>query len=193
MAKIKLGDIFEVNTPKGKGYLHYFHRDNDGIDYIRVLQGLYYERPPDFSKIASNPERYVIGFPLSAAYRRKLVDLAGFYPADDYKMPKFMRDPYLIRGEFLGWHIVNTETLHRAFVKELSPEQKKLSPWGIVNDTLLIERLVNNWNLDDWEKEVKQQLENYIKEKGPLKKWNIDDYNHLDEKTKQLLEEYMNK
>ena len=61
-----------------------------------------------------------------------------------------MRTEHNIRGEFLGWHIVDTETWQRQLVKTLSPEQKKLSPWGIWNDTLLIENLVNDWSLEKW-------------------------------------------
>jgi hypothetical protein len=62
-----------------------------------------------------------------------------------------MRIEHMVRGEFLGWHIVNTATWHNTLVKNLSSEEKKLSPWGIWNDTLLIERLTNDWSLENWE------------------------------------------
>jgi len=50
----------------------------------------------------------------------------------------------------LGWHIIDTETWQRQLVKTLTPEQKQLSPWGIWNDTLLIENLVDDWELEKW-------------------------------------------
>ena len=150
MARIKIGDIFEINTPEGKSYLHYVHKDNATGELIRVLQGLYSERPANFDKLAASEERYIISFPLSAATKQKIVEPVGYYPASNFNKPKLMRTEHNIRGEFLGWHLVDTETWHRQLVKTLSPEQKKLSPWGIWNDTLLIENLVNDWSLENW-------------------------------------------
>jgi hypothetical protein len=55
-----------------------------------------------------------------------------------------------VRGEILGWHIVNAETLYHELVKELTDEQKLLSPWGCWNDTLLIEMLDEGFSLQNW-------------------------------------------
>lgn len=150
MARIKVGDIFEINTPKGKGYLHYIHKDPVTGELIRVLQGLYSERPANFNELVGLKERYIISFPLTAATKQKIVEPVGFYSASDFSKPKLMRTEYNVRGESLGWHIVDTDTWQRQLVKTLTPEQKKLSPWGIWNDTLLIENLVDNWDLEKW-------------------------------------------
>ncbi len=148
--RIKLGDVFEINTPKGKAYLHYIHKHEILGALIRVLSGLYANRPVDFDMLVSSKERYMIFFPLSAANNRNIVEWVSSYPVNNFDMPRFMRNSHIIRGEFLGWHIVDTETLHRKLVKNLTTEQKKLSPYGIWNDTLLIERLVDNWSLEKW-------------------------------------------
>jgi len=150
MAKIKIGDIFEINTPRGMAYLHYIHKDGVTGELIRVLQGLYSERPANFDELAASQERYIISFPLSAAAKQKIVESVGYYPASNFSKPKLMRTKHNVRGEFLGWYLVDTETWHRQLVKTLSVEQKKLSPWGIWNDTLLIENLVNDWSLENW-------------------------------------------
>jgi hypothetical protein len=92
----------------------------------------------------------MIFFPLSFANKKKIVELVGHYPINEFKKPEFLRTEYYIRGEFLGWHIINTNTWKRQLVKTLTVEQKKLSPWGVWNDTLLIENLVNGWKLEDW-------------------------------------------
>ena len=144
MNKIKIGDIFEINTPKGKAYLHYIYVDEDKIELIRVLPGLYSERPNHLDKLASSPERYVIGFPLAPAYRKGIIERVGFYPADSFCKPRFMREPHGI----LGWHIVDTNTLYREFVEKLTLQQKTFSSWGVINDTMLIEWLVDDWSLD---------------------------------------------
>ena len=151
MKKPKLGDVFEIITPKGNAYLHYIHKDKTIGDLIRVLPGLFTERPDDFDAIASAKERYIIFFPLSAANNRKLVERVGFYPADEFEMPKYMRTKHFVGKEYLDWHIVDTDTWKRQLLNSLTPEQMQFSPWGIWNDTLLIERLVDDWSLDKWE------------------------------------------
>lgn len=151
MAKNKIGDIFEINTPKGKAYLHYIYKDSVIGELVRVLQGLYSDRPTNFDQLAASKERYIISFPLSAAIKQKIVKPVGFYSASNFSKPELMRTEHNVRGEFLGWHLINTETWHRQLVMTLSPEQKKLSPWGIWNDKLLIDNLVNDWSLEDWE------------------------------------------
>jgi hypothetical protein len=150
MGKIKVGDIFEINTPKGKAYLHYIYKDKTLGDLIRVLPGLYSERPAGFDNLAASREEYMIFFPLSVANKRKIVEHAGYYPADGFSKPKYMRTEHNVRGEFLGWHIIDTDSWQRQLVKKLTPEQKNLSPWGIWNDTLLIENLVAGWHLAKW-------------------------------------------
>lgn len=150
MAKTKIGDIFELCTSKGKAYLHYIHKNEITGELLRVLPGLYLERPANFDELAASKERYYISFPLSAAKKQKIVEKVGYYSASCFSKPKYMRTEHYIRGEFLGWYIVNTETWERQLVKILSPEQRKLSPWGIWNDTLLIEKLLIDWKLDDW-------------------------------------------
>jgi len=150
MARIKIGDIFEINTPKGKAYLHYVYKDKVTGELIRVLQGLYGERPVNIPELATSNERYIVSFPIAAATKQGIVEVVGHYSMVGFEKPKLMRTEHNVRGKFLGWHLVDTETWQRKLVSTLSPEQKKLSPWGVWNDTLLIENLMNNWSLENW-------------------------------------------
>jgi hypothetical protein len=150
MKRIKTGDIFEIVTLKGKAYLHYIYKDETIGHLVRVLRGLYIERPAHFDELATSEERYMVFFPVSVACHRKIVEHVGHYPADDFEKPKYMREQHNVRGEFLGWNIIDTDTWQRQLVKQLSPEQIQFSSWGIWNDTLLIECLVNDWSLEKW-------------------------------------------
>lgn len=150
MEKIKIGDLFEINTPRGRAYLHYFYKDSITGDMIRVLEGLYEERPSDLYKLVANNEKFIISFPIKAAKKEKIIETVGNFVTLNFKKPKIMRTKHFIRGEFIGWHLVDTETWERKLVKSLSSEQKKLSPWGIWNASLLIENLVNDWSLENW-------------------------------------------
>lgn len=147
--RIKLGDIFEINTLKGRAYLHYIYKDPTTGDLVRVLPGLHSERPANFDKLAGSKEKYMIYFPLVAANKQKIVEKVGSY-LSKFEKPKYMRTKHIVKGEFLGWHIIDTETWQRQLVKSLNSEQKQLSPWGIWNDTLLVENLVTDWSLEKW-------------------------------------------
>jgi hypothetical protein len=125
MKKIKLGDIFQINTPKGQAYLHYICKDPSLGHLVRILPGMYLERPANFDKLAGSNADYMIFFPLSVANKRKIVENVGFYPATGFDKPSFMRIEHNVRGEFLGWHIIDTNTWQRKLVKSLSPEQKQ--------------------------------------------------------------------
>lgn len=156
MAKIKIGDIFSINTPKGKAYLHYVYVDNDGIELIRVLPGLYLNDVQDITLLSQQKELFMLFFPLRIAFHRKIVKLEGHTDIGSFKKPQYMREDDYIRGNFSSWYIVNIDTCKRKYVKKLSPKQNALSPWGVWNDTLLIERLVEGWTLDKWTESVEK-------------------------------------
>ncbi|TCI94781.1 hypothetical protein [Tenacibaculum sp. M341] len=150
MRRVKLGDVFEIKTSKGSAYIHYVYKDNHLGQLIRVLPDLYSYLPDDLDKLVSGSHRFVVFFPLSAANKKQQVKFVGNHLLDNYEKPKQMRTEHYIAGEFLGWDIIDTDTWKRKFVKKLSNKQRKLSPWGIWNDTLLVERLEEGWSLDNW-------------------------------------------
>ena len=151
MARVKLGDIFEIKTSKGYAYFHYVYKDNQLGQLIKVLTKIYDQRPASFNDlITNNNECFLLFFPVSAALKNNIIEKADNYVVSNFKKPKQMRTEHHIKGEFLGWDIIDTDTWKRKFTKKLSRSQKKLSPWGIWNDTLLIERLEEGWNLENW-------------------------------------------
>ena len=150
MARINLGEIFEIKTAKGFAYLHYFYLDNDKIPWLRVLPGMYKDRPDNVEELAATKEKYILRFMIGVAYHRKYVEKTGFFPADSFKKPQFMRSPESRGGDFLGWYIINTDTFFRNLFQELTSEQIQLSSWGIWSYPLLLDRLESNWSLEKW-------------------------------------------
>jgi hypothetical protein len=148
--EINYGDVFSIKTTKGLTYLQYVAKDRFGIEQIRVLAGSFKSECTDVLGLVESTEQFIVGFPLLAAYKRKIVNFVGSYPLNNFKSPKFFRTRHNVRGEILGWHIVNAETLYHELVKELTDEQKLLSPWGCWNDTLLIEMLDEGFSLQNW-------------------------------------------
>lgn len=152
MVKIKVGDIFEIKTPKGNAYLHYVYKDNLTGDLIRILPGTYAVTPSETEllNLAQAKELYVVFFPLAYAYKQGIVQKVGSYGIDNFIRPRYMRTKHMVRGEFLGWHIVDTSTWQRQLVKKLTSDQLKLNPWGLWNDTLLVERITEGWMPEKW-------------------------------------------
>ncbi|MBP0612780.1 hypothetical protein J8J42_06945 [Chryseobacterium sp. cx-311] len=147
---MKIGDVFKIKTNIGFGYLQYVETDNLGIDFVRVLEPISANGEITQAGV-DQTERWNIGFPLKTAVRRKIVEMV-----DNFEIPKtfinseFARSEYNIRGEFLGWHIVHKSTLKRELKSDLDEKNLKLSPHGIMNDRLIVERLEQNWRLENW-------------------------------------------
>ena len=82
---------------------------------------------------------------------RGIVRRVGNYSIPkEFALPKKFRDEHIVRGEFICWHIIDYESWQRESIVKLTEEQKQLSPWGTWNDTLLIERLEEEWTLEKW-------------------------------------------
>ena len=153
MKKLKTGDVLSISTTKGLAYLHYVGVDRHKIDHIRVLDGTFESGCDNLELLVKNKERFCIGFPLRVAYRMGIVKVAGFFPSDSFGIPRYTRSPHVIRGDFLGWHIIDTATLKRKLVENLSVDDIKLSPSWIINDTLLIDWLEQDFSLEKWNNE----------------------------------------
>ena len=124
MSKIKVGDIFEIETAKGKAYFQYMLDDKEIGALIKILPGLY-DNTPDNIKEILEKELFFVYFPLKYAVKLKIVKPISHVPVGFFfKKPKYMRTPHKVRGEFLGWHIVNTNNLKLTLVSKLSEEEK---------------------------------------------------------------------
>jgi hypothetical protein len=119
-------------------------------ELIRVLEGCHTQQPENLDVFVEKKEAFKVFFPLSYAVKRGIVEYVASYSDIKHSKPQFMRTEHAIRGEFLGWHIVNTDTLERRLVTVLSDGEKQLSPWGIWNDTLLKEMMEIEWSLEKW-------------------------------------------
>jgi len=148
--KLNKGDIFRIRTKSGFGFLQYVETDDMGIELVRILEPIKESGEISQSEV-DQLERWNIGFPLKAATRKKITEKVGSFeiPAS-FVNSEYARSKHNVRGEFLGWHIVHKSSLKRELKKKLDEKDLKLSPHGIMNDTLIIERLEENWRLKNW-------------------------------------------
>ncbi|MBS1665186.1 MAG: hypothetical protein JST68_29340 [Bacteroidetes bacterium] len=92
MAKVQIGDIFEIDTSIGKAYLHYEYRDESMGEIVRVLQGLYASQPDELIRLAESKERFMVYFPSMAAFKKKIVKYAGHHDCKGFLKPEFMME-----------------------------------------------------------------------------------------------------
>lgn len=148
--KLIKGDTFRIKTKIGFGFLQYIKTDDMGIEFVRILEPIKEDGEISQSEV-NQLERWNIGFPLKAATRKKITEKVGSFDIpSSYVNSQSARSIHNVRGEYLGWHIVNKKTLKRELKKTLNENDLKLSPHGIMNDTLIIERLEENWRLENW-------------------------------------------
>lgn len=143
--KFKEGEVFAIRTKIGYGFLQYVTTGDLGIELIRVLEPI--KETNQISQEEVNvKERFSVYFVTKAALRKKLIERSGLFTIPNfYQVPTKARTEHNVRGEFLGWHIVDQKTLQRELKQELDAEDVLLSPHGHPNDTLLIEWLENGW------------------------------------------------
>jgi hypothetical protein len=106
------------------------------------MPGFHSERPDNFSTIVAQEPLFSTFFPLGAACHRKIVFLVAAEPISPHieAFPTF-RSAFHNAGPWTLW---DGEKEWR--VSSLSPQQlKDYPPLGIWNDTLLIDRIVQDW------------------------------------------------
>ncbi len=142
-----LGDIIEVNTRNGFAYFQFINKEPIYGSLIRILPGFYSLRPDSFEEIAKLETRFYTYFPLGAAINRRIFEIVANQkiPDKDVELPLMRaagsRDK---GGKVVNWWLCRGN-VDIKMIENLSPEQKKLSIVALLNDTLLVERIENDW------------------------------------------------
>lgn len=148
---IRIGDIFELSTPKGFAYVQYVYEDVTCGSLIRVLPGLFEARPSSFERLVQMREPFVVYFPLKAAVNRRIVHVVGTSPLPFdrvYPPPLISGGEVLPNGHRVKWRIYKGDGT-MTLLDELDAEQRTYSPYEVWNDTLLIERICSGWKPED--------------------------------------------
>jgi hypothetical protein len=146
----KIGDVVEIPTPEGLAYAQFTHKHDAPPRMgalIRVLPGLFRERPADFRELAELQERFFVFFPLGAACNRRIVTIVAneAIPASAIRFPRLRAAGFIDRsGKVHDWWVFDGVKEER--VGALTAEIARLSPCEVWNDTLLIERIASGWS-----------------------------------------------
>jgi hypothetical protein len=140
----KIGDIVEIPLPdSGTGYAQYTHKHKQYGALLRVLKVR--EKVVDIKELSNAHLQFTTFFPLSAAVNREIVRVAGNLPIKDElkKFPVFRTGVPNQSGVVETWWLWDGESEER--IGKLSPEQMEFPIRGVINDTLLIERICSGW------------------------------------------------
>jgi hypothetical protein len=143
----RLGDVIEVETPKGLAYALYTHEHREPPRYgslLRVLPGPHNERPTDFARLVEQEERFSVFFPLGAALNRRIVRIVA-----NQEIPKAKRPFPIFRARNVSDGVAGPWWIWDGKKERLARRRDKWTPralYQIWNDTLLIERIASGWS-----------------------------------------------
>ncbi len=146
----RVGDVVEIETPRGLAYAQYTHKHPTWGPLIRVLSGLHPKRPADFADSVEAEERFSVFFPLGAAAARGIVTIVANEPVPERKRPfPLFRggNESPTTGRVETWWLWDGEREWR--IGKLRPEHRDLPIWQAWNDTMLIQRIVEDWRPRD--------------------------------------------
>jgi hypothetical protein len=151
----EIGDICEIRTPAGLAYVQYTHDVGKGAgQLVRVLPGLFAERPKDLSAVAAQKELYFIFYTLNYALRDSETEVVSHRPVPAWARPYPLmlwqaRDA---GGKPVAWKIFEASTpltvenhMRTPVLHELSPEQKKLSIHILRPHPAMVGELARGW------------------------------------------------
>ena len=138
----RIGDVFEIRTPRGLAYAQYINEHSAPPRYgslIRILSGFYDERPETFDILVQQPHVFMVFFPLNVAIRQNVVQRVASAP-----VPRDLREFPVFRcgvtnqvtRRIHDWWLWDGKKEWR--VGTLTPEQRSFPIRQIVNDTMLI-------------------------------------------------------
>ncbi len=158
--RARIGDVVEITTSKGLAYAQYTHEYTKPPRYgslVRVLRGVYPQRPSDISALIRQKELFVTFFQLNAELRRtdSLFRVIGSEPIPEWAIPfpvfrngvpdrdRIVRDWWLWDGE-KEWK-----------VGKMTLEQIRSYPGlGLMNTPALMEMIENGWT--SWYPEARE-------------------------------------
>lgn len=151
--KIEPGDVYTLPFSEGLILLQYVATGKDRIDIVRVFRvECKVEDKVNIAEIVSGKEAFFLHFALNGAVRKGIVSFVGHFDLpDECSVPMHMRT--MTRKNIASppqWFMVNVETLERTSITELTEDIVKLSPFGVWNDTFLIDRMNEGWSLTSW-------------------------------------------
>jgi hypothetical protein len=155
MSKLKnsdIGNVFAIKINNGYGLFQCIENYEPGIDVVRILEPVLQNLDEFSPELIQSTERYFVKFTVETAHERQLILYIGKYPVpSSVVVPKKYRMlNYVPHRNVRNWYVIDAKTNSMKYVSKIDNSLLKLSCSSIWNDTLLRERLEENWSLEQW-------------------------------------------
>lgn len=99
------------------------------------------------SELKKGFKGFFVHFPVKAAFNRKIIELVEHSPfPGSIEIPSYFKHQVTDKdGNVTELQIVDYRTWQRHSENDLQLVAEKLSPWGVWNDTYLIDYVVERW------------------------------------------------
>ena len=145
----RIGDVVEIATKAGAAWAQYINRHAGFGDLLRVIGAA--DGAEDPAGIARRSTQFATFFPLGAACRRGIARIVGPapIPSEWQEFPRFRQALRLDPSSKApcNWRIWDGQ--REWTVPELDEEQRRYPLRVIMNDTLLVERVLSGWRAED--------------------------------------------
>jgi hypothetical protein len=144
----KIGDLIEVETSKGLGYLQYTHHTDDAFNQylLRAIEGLYPERPKDLDALAGNPHIFQTFTALGSALQGRMMRIVHNAPVPEFaaRFPLFKAAGAIdLQGRVLNWWLWDGTC--SIFIGDLPREFHRLPVRSFVSFSVLVDMLEEQW------------------------------------------------
>jgi hypothetical protein len=104
VTRLRPGDVIEIPTTIGFAYALYTHKNALMGTLLRVLPGVYEERPQEFDSLITAPDRFLVFYPLVRGIKLGLVSVATHadVPPQKKSFPVF-RTGVPVDGQIEDW------------------------------------------------------------------------------------------
>lgn len=145
MARYHPGDIIEIRTERGFGYVHLTHEHDSYPPAVRILKGIQSERPSDLASHVAQAPRTIAMIPLEEALDRldlphqKVGTLA--LPPRERGFPIFRMPIRDKQGEIVYWWFWDGHGL--SYSVELDAAQETLPLREVISASKLLQELTS--------------------------------------------------
>lgn len=141
----RIGDVIEIPTTKGLAYAQFTHKHSVYGALLRIFSPLFPSRPDDLSSLVTQEPQFSTFFPVVAACKRGIVRVVASESISPAlaSFPTFRTGVANKQGQIDNWWL--WDGVQETKIGTLMPSMVSYPIRGIINDTLLIERIVLGW------------------------------------------------
>jgi hypothetical protein len=141
----RIGDVIEIPTLKGLAYAQYTHKHSIYGSLLRIFSSTFASRPHDFTSLVTQEPQFSTFFPLGTACKRGIFGVVASEQISSAlaSFPTFRAGVANKQGKIDTWWLWDGE--QETKIGTLTPSMMSYPIRGVINDTLLVERIVSGW------------------------------------------------